>query len=99
MVKRKGKKLTKKKTKRVKKLHPLHKNKVFFGLFLVMLLIFTLSIWQQKYGADLSGMATAPVSQDVADVSNGITTSDGSPCITEFHGVEYIHPGCVDGLE
>jgi hypothetical protein len=78
----------------------LHKNRLFFGMFFVMVMVFSLSMWQQKYGTDLSGMATSPIQEELADYNlrqyEDMHTIDGEPCVTEINDEPYIHPDCLE---
>ncbi|PIN79515.1 hypothetical protein COV16_03805 [Candidatus Woesearchaeota archaeon CG10_big_fil_rev_8_21_14_0_10_34_8] len=96
-----AKKKSKKKQKVIKKqrqVFAIHKNKLFFGMFIVMILVFGLSFWQQTYGQDLAGMATMPAEKETGYKISQYehkTTSNGEPCINIINDVPYIHPECI----
>jgi hypothetical protein len=74
----------------------LHKNRLFFGVFAVMVFIFSMSLVQQRYG-DLTGVAVKPIVEEhVGSIYDDEHTEDGKPCIREIEQVQYIHPDCVD---
>ncbi len=88
--------------KKRKKIFSLHKNRLFFGVFVVMVSIFALSIVQQKYGKDLTGAVASPVAvqqlteiYDVQKYQHSKTTS-GEQCVRIIDNTPYVHPDCLD---